>query len=120
MYKNKDLLRGIALTIDSLFVNFICNNLLNSLNTEPINFNFMLLTFIIYFLFFDYLNNGQTLGKLIVKIKPKMNQSISEKIEHSFLKSISIFLTPVTILIYLFKGKILHDILLKRKESPIG
>lgn len=119
IFKNNDIERAIALVIDSFFVNFFFNlifkhGLLSGL--IDINYNFLLLTFLCYLILFDFINNGQTLGKMLLGLNTKKDTNINERILRSFLKLVSIYITPITIIIYLIKKRILHDILLNSKE----
>ncbi|MGJ8593404.1 MAG: RDD family protein [Aquaticitalea sp.] len=119
IFRNYDLERAVALVIDSFFVNFLYNVIITQSffsGLNEINYNFLLLTFLLYFIFFDIFNSGQTLGKIFLNVKVVEHLSLKMRISRSFLKIISIYITPVTIIIYLFKKKILHDILFNSNE----
>ncbi len=119
MTKRNDFLRLLALLIDSLFVSFISSFLFNfvvntSLSTRIHSFEVFCL--LLYFIVFDLRNDGQTLGMILTKITPTKRE-LKNRISHSFLKTMSIVVFPITILVYLIKGKIIHDLLEDKNES---
>lgn len=118
MYKKRDLYRGLAVVIDSFVVFFIYNNLLSGFLKEE-SFNLQLLVFLGYYVFFDLINNGASLGKMTLGVSVSTTSSLQSRLKHTFLKIISIFISPVTIVVYLVKGKILHDYL-EREEVVSG
>ncbi len=119
MVKNKYLLRVIALLIDTTFVTFIASQFKSIFNghlapIDIINLSFELPFLLLYFFVFDYRNNGETLGKVMVNIiMPKITLRL--KLVRSVLKTISIIFLPVTVIFYLYKKEILHDYILKNK-----
>lgn len=115
MYQKKDLYRCLAVVIDSFFVSFIYNNLLGS-GFEVVNFNLLLLVFLGYYVLFDLFNNGLSIGKIILGISVSKNSTLRSRLSHTFLKTVSIFITPVTVVVYLITGEILHDYLEKTVE----
>ena len=119
IFKNNDLKRAIALVIDSFFINFSYNLIFNQnylSNLSGLNFNYLLLSFLLYFMIFDFFNNGETLGKLMLKVEVNKKLSLKKRISRSFLKLVSIYITPITIIIYLSNKNILHDTLFNSNE----
>src|SRR5699024_12730 len=104
MYKKKDLYRGLAVTIDSFFVFFIYNNLLNDFFKAE-SFNIQLLVFLGYYVFFDLINNGVSIGKMILRIRISNISSLQSRLTHTFLMIISIFISPITIYFIWLKGR---------------
>ena len=121
MFSKTDFLRFIALVIDSFFVGFVANLLFSLVIKAPeLNplYRFELVCFLAYFVIFDIRNDGQTLGKMAVNLKPR-NKNLKQRIRHSFLKIISIIIFPITIVVYLIKGKIIHDMILENQKESL-
>lgn len=123
--------RILAYIIDSLFISFISVLIINivginetiklykfnSFNQEWfINFSLNYILFLFYFLFFDILYNGVSIGKNLFDLKIILeNNSIKTFLIRTFLKSLFLYSPLILILfIYYIKQKsILYDDYLK-------
>lgn len=115
--------RIIALIIDSVFVTFFSNILIDNVTINGFNYSydplsmkyaFTVLSFFIYFLVFDLLNNGQTIGKSLFELYDKQ-LTLKNRILRTIFKMISIVLTPITIFLFLFKKIILHELFMNNR-----
>jgi uncharacterized RDD family membrane protein YckC len=124
--------RVIAFIIDlflfSIFASiFSCflfekNDLLNILIAK-INlrvFAYYLFVFI-YFILFDIVNTGETIGKSAMSVKTfNLNDSkltLKQRLIRSCVKFLSIILIPISIVIYYLNGYTIHDNICKTKTS---
>ena len=112
--------RVFALVVDSVFVNLLANLIINNaktygftINYEPftINYSVIILCFLAYFIVFDYLNDGQTIGKAIFEIRVN-RLTLKNRFKRSGLKVVSIIFTPITILLYMVKKELFHEYIL--------
>ena len=135
--KNIDLRRILALTIDltivgiiiilleNLFPFFFKTNRIDVFGIElSITVNYHYINVFLYFIFFDLFNNGNTIGKAIVKIKTisVMGEflNLSMRILRSCVKVINIVFFPITLIVFIvFKGYTLHDELVTKVEAAI-
>lgn len=72
------------------------------------------LFYLLYFLVFDLLNQGVTVGKLVLKIKVVKGEdsrlTAAEHVVRTLLKMVSLIFLPIAALIFLFnKNYALHD-----------
>ena len=113
--------RSIALMIDSAIVKLISGFFTGgiigafSLNYNPftVSYGIVFTLFFVYFFFFDITNNGQTVGKALLDIQVD-SMGLRQRFARSAYKMLSIILTPIVLIIYLTKGTILHETLMKR------
>jgi len=118
--------RIFAVIVDLLIVKIcvdflIKNDVLHSVSYEInffykefiVNYSNGWIILICYFLFFDLINNGKTIGKLIFSISLQSKEGSLKSnnlMLRSFYKLFSFAILPVTLLIFLAKNKfILHD-----------
>lgn len=120
--------RVIALSIDLIILSQIAvlvNNFVK-LNYElekttiidfnvSYGFSLMFILYVLYFLLFDFLYKGVTLGKKIIGIsiesKNANNGFKKELLKRTLIKLVSIFILPVSIVCYLFFNIIFQDYL---------
>ena len=72
------------------------------------------LLYVCYFLFFDLIISGRTIGKLIfgvlVVLEDEMATSRTVRLKRSLLKILSIIILPIAVLLFLFKNYYtIHD-----------
>jgi uncharacterized RDD family membrane protein YckC len=128
--------RIFALLIDQFIINssysilnkffnfdFAANKFLLFGMKWTLNVSFVFIASLIYFFFFDFLKNGTTIGKSILKIKiQKINGdelSFSERFITSLLKVISITLLPLSAIYYFFTKTVFHDRIMKIKTIKL-
>lgn len=124
--------RIIALLIDvfiiSLFTNFINRYLKTSIDlwssesryfTFTISIGAFFIFLLIYLILFDIYNSGDTLGKIIVKIKKIKNNgsdlNLKERVHNSILKVLAISFWPISLIIFLIKKNTIQDLILETK-----
>lgn len=102
---------SIIETVSSLIANFIPIKIKVSSfellgKNFYINISFIIILYILYFILFDILNNGKTLGKILFKIKvlsiENNNLSKVKLVIRSFYKILSILILPISIILYYF------------------
>src|SRR5690606_24203675 len=96
--------RVLALALDAFFVHFINSNLVAAVLSESVlvvnSNNSMLLGFLCYLLFFDFVNSGQTLGKLIIGVEKLPINDVYQRMTRTLLKIFSIYLSVITLVVY--------------------
>lgn len=124
--------RIYALIIDLLFISILSSIIrstadlssfeickIDFLNREwVLNYNLRFLISILYFLIFDILSNGISLGKKIVGLKIEKTNSVPDiqiRILRTILKSFFLFtiFIPITLIFYFMKNEVLYDRILK-------
>lgn len=77
-------------------------------------FSFSVLFYVFYFLLFDFLNNGDTIGKMVFKVKvvflDKTEVPKAIHLKRSLLKILGIVILPISVLLFfLNKHFTIHD-----------
>lgn len=120
--------RIIAFIIDIALCSFIVSLFL-PLKEHPIgaydlwgheilvNWDLSVLTYAAYFLAFDFINQANSPGKSIMKLRvigsSGQRLQLKTRIGRTLLKLVSILVLPISAIVYLANGKTLHDNLLK-------
>jgi len=103
---------GILETLFASVMQYSTFELLGS--TFKFTYSFVMPSYIIYYLFFDLVNNGTSLGKIIFKLKVmhenKTPLGLRKLVKRTLFKCISILLLPISILLFaLTNGYTIHD-----------
>ncbi len=126
--------RIAALIIDLLIINIIVNIISNFFIVEShfgnfkflkINFNYgyslVIIFQLLYFFIFDILNKSKTLGKIALKINTVLiNEEefdLKNRLCRSFLKIISILISPISLILFLIKSYTIQDSICKTKTT---
>lgn len=69
---------------------------------------------LLYFLLFDWINGGKTLGKEITGVTLSYKLTPKYRFVRSLFKMIGVLLMPFTVLLYVTKGLLLHEFLFSK------
>lgn len=118
--------RIVAFLIDASLVSFIGGFIATSPTGEfvltygmvTISASTYMVLYLAYFMLFDLVNEGQTVGKAVVGIRIS-KLDLKHRFLRSILKTFSIMFAPVTIIVYLYSKVVLHDYLLSNRNAAI-
>ncbi|GAA0750028.1 RDD family protein [Gaetbulibacter jejuensis] len=86
-------------------------NILN--NVFSFSFSLLVFVFFTYLILFDFLNNGLTFGKMILRIKvlndQNSNLEIKEALKRSFYKFLTVLFIPISFILFLAKDNFLFQ-----------
>ncbi len=104
----------IFYVLDVVFPTYRIGSFLLFGHSVDLDFKLALLAIPIYFLIFDLVNQGQSLGKIILATKTIDSSSSAApagatRIMRTLLKMLSIALWPIALLVYLMCSVTLHD-----------
>lgn len=78
-----------------------------------LSFSLLIVMFFLYLLIFDIINNGKTIGKMIMNLtvtnEKKGKVSIKALIVRSLFKLISLLIFPVSLLLFFIKNKFIFQ-----------
>jgi len=117
--------RLIALFIDIIVISILTSGIIFFLNPKTVITNFYFLhkvwtveysifgiLFLLYMFLFCLLNNGKTIGKNLLSLKViYTTNEVSIHLSRELIKSVALFLSPITLIFFILKRKLPQDYL---------
>ncbi|WP_409414983.1 RDD family protein [Epilithonimonas sp.] len=115
--------RLIALFIDIIIISIITSGVRFFLNPETsitnlyffnkiwtVEYSIFGIVFLLYMFLFSLINKGRTFGKILLSLKViYVNNKIFTRLLREFIKSVSFFILPITLIFFIFKRRLPQD-----------